>query len=69
MYQIVSAIRRQNRNDLLMPSFKIVIEEFPPFGTAAITVTGSIDQDDRPRLWSYMEECQGLGATLRTLIR
>jgi hypothetical protein len=45
-----------------------MIEQFTPFGTAAITVTGSVHQDEVSQVRSYTEECQRLGATLSILV-
>ena len=41
-----------------------MIEELTPFGAPAVTVAGSVYEDELPWLGSYTEECQSFGATL-----
>jgi hypothetical protein len=41
-----------------------MIEELTPFGTPAVTVTGSVYEDELPLVGSDTEECQSFGATL-----
>ena len=53
-----------NKIYLLLASLEIMIEKLAPFGTAAVTVTGSIHEDNIPRIGSHTEECQSFGAAL-----
>jgi len=44
-----------------------MIEQLAPFGSAAVTVTGSVHENNVPRCRSYTEECQTFGAALQML--
>jgi hypothetical protein len=41
-----------------------MIKQSAPFGTAAVTVAGSVHEDDVPRVGSHTEECQSFRAAL-----
>lgn len=45
-----------------------MIEQLTPFGTPAVTVAGSVYEDELPLVWSYTEEGQSFGATLQTIV-
>lgn len=45
-----------------------MIEELTPFGTPAVTVAGSVYEDELPRVGSNTEERQSFGPTLELLI-
>lgn len=42
-----------------------MIEQFSPFRTPAVTVAGSVYEDELPWVGSYTEECQCFRATLQ----
>jgi len=45
-----------------------MIEQLAPFGSTAVTVTGSVDENKLPRCRSYTEECQSFGAALQMML-
>ena len=56
------------RIHLLLPSVQIMIEKLTPLGTAAVTVAGSVYEDELPWHGSYTEECQSFGAALEMIV-
>ena len=51
-----------------MPCVEILIEELAPFGTAAVTVAGSVHKQKLPWAGSYTEERQSFRATLEVIV-
>ena len=47
---------------------QIVIEQLAPLGTAAVSVAGSVYEDELPWPGSDTEECQSFGATLEMIV-
>jgi hypothetical protein len=47
-----------------LANLEIMIEKLAPFGTAAVTVTGSVYEDNVSRIGSHTEERQSFGAAL-----
>lgn len=45
-----------------------MIEKLAPFGTAAVTVAGSVYEDKLPWDGSYTEERQSFGAALEMIV-
>jgi hypothetical protein len=45
-----------------------MIEKLAPFGTATVTVAGSVYEDELPWLGSYTEERQSFGLALEMMV-
>src|SRR6266850_125288 len=54
--------------NLLLASLEIMTKQLAPFRTAAVTVTGSVHEDDVPRVGSHTEERQSFGAALEKML-
>ena len=55
-------------NNLLLPSVEILFKKLAPFGTAAVTVAGSVYKQKLPWVGSYTEERQSFRATLEVIV-